>query len=652
MSPASPTLFNRLQAFIRNFAGCENACRALHESEEGTMAQVTVIVIMGFTILLGMVGNVGRIVQKKVAVQNAADSVAYSTALWQARSMNAVTAINHMLGEVSAICILHEALGGPELDDGIRKDSDEFKDLNQKIIKFRPLFSVAIHMPGLYNMDERIVKLVRDVITFNEGQQGEEGKTTAGAMLYDSRITLKQLVAFFQDVKVAGNVLIDLGKIPILAFLIPIGATMHAISTPILMKCGIEAGVLLVVESGANIFKFPKQMVLERQLLPMLAKYSEDLADPGSIASGPLATSIDKTVKKLESQHSVQANVFPAPNQISLPLVAEAGPKTAAGGLPRSRSVSSGWPGEIDKIMSVISTATDVIDFFNSVTEWIPGAPEITGWFEPNPPPKDNDGAPKNFTRDTLKNLNADWNNEESTQWVRATYPWVDSLRAPLIRGMKSPAVLQFSKAGVWYGHWTNRLTLAKSFSYRSGRALSKTGSQPKMKMYVMKEMQPTRKGQESWTTDSPAAERLFTNIGFTTHKVEALFSPAVFGAASHEQVVYAQAMYYNANPQQPGNSGDRQPKIGWDTLNWAPPVNVPEYGTVPTERGSLWPPWSMFQRKTQSNTPEIKLNWQAKLVPVTRRRLSQSAAGTSYKGNIREAIGKAILNTRQLDTH
>lgn len=616
------------------------------------MAQVTVIVVMGFTILVGMVGNVGRIVQKKVALQNAADSVAYSSALWQARSMNAVTAINHMLGEVTAICVLHEALGGPELDDGIKKKSDEFEDLNDRITDFKHepnLIAIALPEAGqLREIDRRIVENVQDIVT------QDKGETFSGATLYDSRITLKQLVAFLQDVKLAGNVLITVGRVPVLAFLIPIGVSMHAVASPILVKCGIEMGMLLVVEAGAVAFSIPKKMTIEGEfgLLSTLAKYSDDLANPGAIASGPLATSMEKTVRELESRHSVQANVFPTPNSIRLPIVAEAGPKTGAGGLPRSRSVSTDWPPGVEEIFDAINTADDIISFFNSVVEWIPGATEITGWAKPNPPPPSNDGAPKNFTRDALKNLNADWNNEESTQWVRATYPWVDALRAPIIEGMKRPLVLQISKAGVWYGHWTNRLTLAKSFSYRSGRPLSQMRSQPKWKMYVMKDMQPTRKGQESWTTDSPAAERLFTNLGFATHRVDAPFSPVIFGGASHDQVVYSQAMYYNANPQEPGNRGDRQPNVGWDTLNWNPPVNVPEYGTVPTERGSLWPPWSIFQRKTQPNTPAIKLNWQAKLVPVTRRRLSQSATGGSYKGNIREQIGKALLNTKQLDTH
>ncbi|MFO1019422.1 MAG: Tad domain-containing protein [Planctomycetales bacterium] len=638
----SASLLQKLGQACRRFLHAE---QRFHDSEEGTMAQVTVIVVMGFAMLVGMVGNVGRIVQKKVAVQNAADAVAYSTALWQARSYNAVTAINHMLGEVTAICVLHEAIGGPELDDGQPQNSDEFRDLNRQIKDLRPLELVAIHIPGLFNADRQIVDLVRRAITFNEG---DDGRTLSGATLYDARVTLKKLVMFFQDVKVAGNILIDLGKIPILAFLVPIGVAMHAVATPILIKCGVEAGMLLVLEAGAEIFVIPKRL-LENQLIPLLAKYPADVVKKG----GSLSTSITSTVQDLESRHSVQASIFPAAKQISLALVEEPGPKTGAGGEIRSQSVSSGWPGDIDKILSMIKKVTSVVNVFNKAVEFIPGAKEITGWAEPQIPGFDDDGSQKNFSRETVKKVNADWNSEEITQWTRATYPWVDSLRAPIIGGMKSPAVLQLSKAGVYYGHWTNRFTIAKSHAYRSGTPLSKTGGpREKQKMFIMKDMKPDRKGKESWTTDSPEAEKLFTVQGFTTHRADALFSPAIFGGSSHDQVVYAQAMVYNANPQQPSGLSQRQQRVGWDTLNWTPPVNVPEYGTVPTERSELWPPWSVFEKKPQNNTPGIKLNWQAKLVPVTRSRLGQAANGSDYKGNIKDAIQKSLNNTRQLDTH
>jgi hypothetical protein len=638
-------LLHRIEVAIDRWAGLGPPC----QSEDGTMAQVTIIVVMGFTILVGLVGNVGLIVQKKVAVQNAADSVAYSTALWEARSMNAVTAINHLMGEVTAICVLHEALGGPELDEGKEQKSDEFKNLNKKIKDFRPVDEVAIIIPGLQEIDEQIVEQVRKIVTYNEG---DDGTTTAGATLYDSRITLKQLVAFFQDVKVLGNILIALGDVPSLEFLIPIGVGLHAVATPPLIKCGIEAGLLIVVEGGAKVFITPKRL-LERQVLPLLARYSDTLVKPGALASGPLATSIQATIKELESRHSVEANVFPTPSNIKLPLIPEPAPKDTQGQTIRSKSVESGWPGVIEQTFNAISSAGEVVNFFNSAVDSIPGATEITGFFTPNLPPMENDGAPKNFSRESLKKLPADWQTEEKTQWVRATYPWVDALRAPIISGMKSPLALQFSKAGVWYGHWTNRFTLAKSYSYRSGKPLLQGGqTREKLKMYIMNDMQPDRKGKEKWTTNSQEAERLFTVMGLATHRVDIVFSPVIFGTASHDQVVYAQAMYYNANPQLPGNSGQRQPKIGWDTLNWQPPVDVPEYGTVPTERGSLWPPWEIFQRKAQSNTPAIKLNWQAKLVPVTQRRLGQSATGLGYHDNIREGILKAVVNTKRLDTH
>jgi len=406
--------------------------------------------------------------------------------------------------------------------------------------------------------------------------------------------------------------------------------------------------MLMVVEVAAKLFVIPKKL-LERQLLPLLAKYPEALMKSGS----PLGSSISSTVQELETQLEVQGNVFPSPQQIRLPLVAEAEPKFGGGGEIPSKSVDSDWPGPIQGLFDTINTIDDLVGWINDVADLIPGASTVTGWFAPNPPPRSGDGSKENPSRKTVQQIRADWKTEETTQWVRASYPWVDSMRAPIISGMKSPAVLMLSKAGVWYGHWTNRFTLAKSHSYRSGRPLAKlAGPQEKMKMFVMRDMQPDRKGRESWTTDSPEAERLFTVMGFTTHQADALFSPVIFGGASHAQVAYAQAMYYNANPQEPGNSGATQPRVGWDTLNWMPPVNVPEYGNVPTERGSLWPPWSIFERTKQSNTPQIKLNWQAKLVPVTRRRLSQAAGGSSYKGNIREWIGKGLQNTRQLDTH
>ena len=75
---------------------------------------MTCVAILGLMVLAGFVGNAGHVVTTKVSTQNAADAIAFSSAQWMARGMNAVTATNHLLGEVTALVVILEGLGGPE----------------------------------------------------------------------------------------------------------------------------------------------------------------------------------------------------------------------------------------------------------------------------------------------------------------------------------------------------------------------------------------------------------------------------------------------------------------------------------------------------------------------------------------------------------
>src|SRR5690242_4580184 len=72
---------------------------ALAMREDGMMSMVNVVTVAFLALLIGFVANVGRIVQEKIAVQNAADAAAYSASAVMARGMNAVTATNHLMGE-------------------------------------------------------------------------------------------------------------------------------------------------------------------------------------------------------------------------------------------------------------------------------------------------------------------------------------------------------------------------------------------------------------------------------------------------------------------------------------------------------------------------------------------------------------------------
>jgi hypothetical protein len=67
------------------------------------------------------------------------------------------------------------------------------------------------------------------------------------------------------------------------------------------------------------------------------------------------------------------------------------------------------------------------------------------------------------------------------------------------------------------------------------------------------------------------------------------------------------------------------QPDTGWDTLNWQPPVEAPEWGGgSPTIRAG--DAWAVFT-SSQPSGPKarVRLNWQGKLVPVDRGLLGRA---------------------------
>jgi hypothetical protein len=82
---------------------------ALHHDQDGALSILSVFAAMVLTMLLGMVMNVGRQVDGKLRMQNAADAAAYSGAVVQARAVNALAFTNHLLCEVFALtAILRE----------------------------------------------------------------------------------------------------------------------------------------------------------------------------------------------------------------------------------------------------------------------------------------------------------------------------------------------------------------------------------------------------------------------------------------------------------------------------------------------------------------------------------------------------------------
>ena len=89
---------------------------------DGMVSFATLLALLFLAVFMGLVANSGQIVTRKIEAQNAADAVAYSSSVWIARGMNAVTAANHMIGELQAMYVLHHSLGGKFLDE---EDSSE-----------------------------------------------------------------------------------------------------------------------------------------------------------------------------------------------------------------------------------------------------------------------------------------------------------------------------------------------------------------------------------------------------------------------------------------------------------------------------------------------------------------------------------------------
>ena len=77
--------------------------RRVHSDQRGTISIVSVFALLMFTMLLVMIVNVGRHVDDKVKMQNAADASAYSGGVVLARGMNAVAFTNHLLCDVFAV---------------------------------------------------------------------------------------------------------------------------------------------------------------------------------------------------------------------------------------------------------------------------------------------------------------------------------------------------------------------------------------------------------------------------------------------------------------------------------------------------------------------------------------------------------------------
>lgn len=628
--------------------GPRSAFKRLAAREEGMLTLTVAVVMLGFMVMFGLIGNVGRATREKMEVQNAADAAAYSTALWMARGMNAITAANHMIGELTAICALHEAVGG-KLLEGDDAGSDEDKEWTASNFALKVLREANDTAPD--------ISFVRNVVT----DLTEDKSPTAGAMLYDSRMLLKGWASLALGVKALGTALTYTG------FGSALGVAMQIGGSLLLAEVWGEWILLEFVEGGAKAFAKTAKAPIQKYVVPALVLYTDMIAQDRALSY--LSTTVAEASKEIGRRNRVEVQLYPKPQSIRLPVAAESPPRSGSGAISIDTSYQSLKLPFAEELVQVaragIGLADELLDWIDSrwVRMFLPS--EITGPIRKLNEPlgkvrewlnviEGKQGFLSNPSLDDLKQMNVDWNYEASAQWTRATYPYVNSMRLPFVKALGAfPGGAPLSKSATWYMQWTSRMAIAKAVEFR----------QPKddegLSMYVMQDSERTktgqssgqqgsRKGFEAWTTDRDLAERLFTVVAFVQRDAKTSLAVSIFGEPSPRTIVaYSQAMVYNANPQQPGSGGEHQPRVGWDTLNWEDAAREFDHPDHPRGSGFV-PIWKAFLRSDKP--PKVKLNWQAKLVPVTSSRLKPGR--NSLPAAMRRLLPIDRYDASQLDAH
>ena len=621
---------------------------SFHRDERGGLVFSAGIVILGLAVLIGMVGNIGNEIVQKQRLQMAADAAAYSSAVWMARGMNTVCTLNHMMGELTAYIVILEAMGGPEADS--RKDwiprsecpkIEETLDTTIDVWTNTPLkeFTKSGN-PIIGAIDERFFMWAKQLLVYENNEYRR-----CGAAILEAEITLKAKYVECLRFKCVGSACELAGNVPPLAWLKFVGWGIHGLANVqigfIIWEGVIIKGMTFGVIAAAPIIK-----PIIREGLPLLSQYAEQVA--GISSNTPLLKKpIEDSLQKIKSHYLLQSvEIYPGGTKTGvLPLVVD---KIKATGRPAQPGFPN-WgndqkPNLIEKLLSLVETAEKITNWIGKILNYAgfilkpilkalgvsEGAlknllNELQRAFGIKLVTVDDEGLKDNPSRKKLEEF--DTSAEAESQWVRATYPYVDSMRAGIREWARDGAVwnrINISNFSTYFTNWTYRYTLNESHCIRNGKGKYRSPAH----MLVLADMTPQQKGKEPWVSNAQRAEALFSVVvRVEGKKREPLFSPTLFSRNdSKGDVAYAQAMFYAGNGiDLSRSSGMVQANTGWDTLQWNYPVKAPEWkSTKPFKGPNPLLPYKFLGSIDLRDEAKASVNWQAKLVPITKARLAQ----------------------------
>jgi hypothetical protein len=480
------------------------ALRPLDAGEEGMLSLASLFVVLGFLALFGLLANAGMVTSRKLETQNAADSTAYAASIEMARGLNSITAINHIIGELTGLVILIHTLGGDQEDGASAPTTPQ---------------TTQYRLEMWYYMADLVGE---DTLPVLDGVYDEVKKDSKlGGAIGDARLRLKDVFTWSMQSHWIGGMIAQGQYIPYVGVIFEaIGDSIIVCTYPFEGKVYEECYILDGLEYLTTyVLKYFKEFFRDI-MIPFLYYYGEAIV------------------------WLTPYNAYQAYQAVGPPNLAD-----------------------------------------TALYPWFPTLP--------------------------VHQENTQLSNAANSQLVRASTPWVQWWRQPWLEFGRNALIL--SRFACFFQDRSTEFTITLVNRFKQGQY----GFGTNINLYVLDGLDSnnSNKTNEPWTSGQNSrdwTDAKFCVLGLAHRPAPNMFSTNIYKYQENPDgfVCYAQAMAYNANPQQQGSgNGTWQPIAGWDTLNWS--VQVPEHPGPGSPDNACGTP-SVPQ-------PQIQLNWQSKLVPSTR---------------------------------
>lgn len=597
--------------------------RRRRHHRNGLITWGTLLSVLLLMILVSLVSNTLITVNQKMETQNMADSAAYSGSVWMARGMNFVSTTNHVIGELNALYVVHHAMGGKWLDEHYndKRNSGDSRPTLFPPMGFGGIWYQISHnaLPINYGI-ARTLSAIAFVGKQPEQKHFDTVKKHPYSDIHSAIWEGKEMLKLQMN---AAYLMHSGGAALVIYGYYQIYQGVQLLSNPYTFAAGLAliAKGLDNIDKGKKIMKaahtWETAIYLQYTFLDIMEDFAGNMVQPKQALS--------TVMTMLHGYQKLSVGVLFPMNAIE-----------TADEFAQRNGMTAFVLGDVPSLDP--DNYESVGDIFSQASEFLPSLPV----------------EKENIT------------DEEKSQMIRATNPWARFWRTPIQGAFMLGAPLSGASGG--YLKWTNRYIYQCSEFQRTDKGEKCKNEATCLNrqedgldgrgilMYVVKDLnEDGEKGEEDWNQEgimgSTRADAIFCLMGYAKSKRPPLKSPAFFRQENpNGMVCYSQAMIYNANPQPAAgeaDGGNKQPKVAWDTLAWDHDRHrVPEW----RDFGEYTMMHRIRDLLPDMTAPKTKLNWQAKLSPVTAEKLTKTAVvAAAYDATVGDGeISQILMNGQE----